>query len=46
MESIDNKILITAGGEQVDDQVKDEMISKSLLSMWQELKIQDIEELE
>ncbi len=46
MESIDNKILITVGGKQVEDQVKDEGLSKSLLSLWEELKIQDIEAIE
>ncbi|GEM_PF-6409459 len=46
MECIDNKILITAGGDQVDEEVKDEAVSRSLLSLWEELKIQDIEELE
>lgn len=46
MESIDNKILITAGGKQVEDQVKDEALSKSLLSLWEELRIQDIEAIE
>ncbi|HEY7734571.1 MAG TPA: hypothetical protein VIB07_07235 [Nitrososphaera sp.] len=46
MESIDNKILITAGGKQVEDQVKDETLSRSLLSLWAELGIQDIESIE
>ena len=46
IESVDNKILITAGGKQVEDQVKDETLSKSLISLWGELKIQDIEATE
>jgi hypothetical protein len=46
IESVDNKILITTGGKQVEDQVKDEALSKSLLSLWEELKIQDIEATE
>ncbi len=46
MESIDNKILVTAGGDQVDEQAKDESLSRSLLSLWAELGIQDIEQIE
>lgn len=46
MESIDNKILVTAGGNQVDEQMKDEALSKSLLSLWEELGIQDLEAVE
>ena len=46
MESIDKKILVTAGGNQVDEQMKDEALSKSVLSLWEELGLQDIEAIE
>jgi hypothetical protein len=45
MEQGSNRILITAGGKEVEV-VIDEVLSKSLCAVWTELGIQDIEAIE
>jgi hypothetical protein len=42
MEQETNHVLITTGGNEVE-LVRDEALLKSLLALWQELGIQDIE---
>ena len=42
MEQETNHVLITTGGKEIE-LVRDEALSRSLLVLWQELGIQDIE---
>ena len=40
-----NRVLLTTGGREIEH-VKDEALSKSLVALWQELGIQDVEAID